>query len=341
MNDLYKKNIQKLLWFLLLVIGTIYVMLMHHKSIPYQHENGRVFGTFYNVCYACDSSIQQEIEKQLMYVNNSLSAFNENSTLSRLNRGETIIVDSMFAEVFNIAQNTSRLTDGAFDISVAPMVNAWGFGWHDGINVTQQTVDSLLQIVGYEKVRMVGDTLYKQDVRTMLDMSAIAKGYGVDVVAKLFKNKGIENYMIEIGGEIVAHGLNDSGQKWNIGVNKPIDDSLGVNTEIETIIQTSDIAIATSGNYHNFYYKNGRKYAHTIDPRTGMPIQHSLLSATVIAPTCARADALATAMMVMGVEKAKSLVEKLQNIEALLIYTDTLNNYRLYVSPGAKKLIKH
>ena len=181
----------------------------------------------------------------------------------------------------------SRETQGAFDITVAPLANAWGFGFKKGAFPDSAMIDSLLDITGYPKVSLSADgKVIKQDSRIMLSCSAVAKGYAVDVIAQLLEKKGIGNFMVDIGGEVVVRGENPKKSLWRIGINKPIDDSLAVNQELQTILQVTDVGIATSGNYRNYYYKDGKKYAHTIDPRTGYPVQHSILSATVIARDC-------------------------------------------------------
>ena len=231
----------------------------------------------------------------------------------------------------------SEDTNGAFDITVAPIVNAWGFGFKSGGSPTNQYIDSLKQFIGYKKVRINKDKhVVKQDERIMLDCSAIAKGYGSDVVARLFNAKGIKNYMIEIGGEIVASGLSEKRLPWKIGITKPSEDSLGTSNELQTILNITDCAMATSGNYRNFYYKNGKRYAHTIDPRTGYPIQHNILSATVIAKSCAQADAYATSFMVLGLDEAKKILERHPQLLAYLIYTNKDNEYEVWHSPALK-----
>ena len=226
----------------------------------------------------------------------------------------------MFLKVFRRAMEISRMTDGAFDITVAPAVNAWGFGFKHAENVSQSTIDSLKEITGYRKIHEQNGLITKNDPRIMLDCSAIAKGFGSDMVAQMLHSKGISNYMVEIGGEIVLSGHNPKGKDWNIGISKPVDDSLSLNNELQTVIPITDIAMATSGNYRNFYMKDGRKYAHTIDPHTCMPVSHSLLSATVFAPDCATADALATSMMVMGLDSAQALCARHPEIQAYFIY---------------------
>jgi thiamine biosynthesis lipoprotein len=305
--------------------------------MPYQHNKGFIFGTVYNITYQSDKNLEKEIIRELDKVDASLSPFNEKSIISKINRNEEAVVDNYFYDVFNLAMQISEDTNGAFDITVAPIVNAWGFGFKSGSSPTSQYIDSLKQFIGYKKVRINKDKyVVKQDERIMLDCSAIAKGFGSDVVARLFNAKGIKNYMIEIGGEIVASGLSDKRLPWKIGITKPSEDSLGTSNELQTILNITDCAMATSGNYRNFYYKNGKRYAHTIDPRTGYPIQHNILSATVIAKSCAQADAYATSFMVLGLEEAKKILERHPQLLAYLIYTNKDNEYEVWHSPALK-----
>ena len=305
--------------------------------MPYQHNKGFIFGTVYNITYQSDKNFEKEIIRELDKVDASLSPFNEKSIISKINRNEEAVVDNYFYDVFNLAMQISEDTNGAFDITVAPIVNAWGFGFKSGSSPTSQYIDSLKQFIGYKKVRINKDKhVVKQDERIMLDCSAIAKGYGSDVVARLFNAKGIKNYMIEIGGEIVASGLSEKRLPWKIGITKPSEDSLGTSNELQTILNITDCAMATSGNYRNFYYKNGKRYAHTIDPRTGYPIQHNILSATVIAKSCAQADAYATSFMVLGLEEAKKILERHPQLLAYLIYTNKDNEYEVWHSPALK-----
>ena len=173
----------------------------------------------------------------------------------------------------------------------------------------------------------------------MLDCSAIAKGFGVDIIAQLFNSKGIKNYMIDIGGEVIVNGKNPKMNAWRIGINKPIDDSLSVNQELQTILEISNVGMATSGNYRNFYYKGGKKYSHTIDPRTGYPVQHSILSSTVIACDCTTADAYATAFMVMGLEKAKAILDRHPELMVYFIYSDKNGKNAVWYSPSLKNKI--
>ena len=334
-----KKLIWQLPFLVLLIVGTV-LIIRQQQSVPYQTNSGLIFGTSYNLKYQCDSNLVKGIEEELKRVDNSLSTFNEKSIITAVNQNKEVVLNDMFLSVYKKAMEVSENTGGAFDITVAPLVNAWGFGFKNGINPEKAQVDSLLQIVGYKKVELKGDRVVKQDPRIMLDCSAIAKGFGVDVIANYLSNLGVKNFMIEIGGEIVTSGINEQRLPWKIGVTKPTDDPLGdAGGELMTVMNVTDKAMATSGNYRNFYYKGGKKYAHTIDPKTGYPVQHSLLSATVIARDCATADAYATSFMVMGLEKAKKFLEQHTELMAYFIYSDEKGKNAVWFSPSLKDKI--
>lgn len=308
-------------------------LLRGGKENVYQHDSGFVFGTIYNITYECADNHKTGIEAVLKEVDNSLSPFNDSSIITAINKNVDVEVDKKFEEVYNLARLVHDNTDGAFDITVAPLVNAWGFGFKSGNMPSANEVDSLKKLIGLEKTSLANKHVKKADPRIMLDCSAIAKGYGVDVVARYLDSIGVENYMVEIGGEVVVKGHNDSGKAWRIGVTKPTDDSLAADQEIQTVLSLTNTAMATSGNYRNFYYKGGRKYAHTIDPKTGYPVQHNILSATVIANSCAKADAYATSFMVMGLEKARKVLQKQKDLKAYFIYSDSKGNNAVWMSP--------
>lgn len=316
----------------LLIVASV-VIIRQNSAMPYQINQGMVFGTFYKITYQHDKNLQKEIEAQLKSVNDALSMFDKKSIITAVNNNEPVKLNDMFVNVFKLAQSISEDTDGAFDITVAPLVNAWGFGYKSGALPSQQDIDSIRAFVGYQKVKLSGMRIQKEDARLTLDCSAIAKGYGTDVVARYFLREGIKNFMVEIGGEIVTHGVNPKRQQWSIGIEKPVEDSLAMKSELQTVLRVDDIAMATSGNYRNFYYKDGKKYAHTIDPKTGFPVQHNILSATVLAKQCAVADAYATAFMVMGLEKSKEVLARHKDLKAYLIYDDN-GKYGIWKSPG-------
>ena len=333
-----KKIVWQTAFLAFLIIATV-LIIIQHRSMPYQHDEGMVFGTVYNITYQYDSDIKQDIEAELQKVDNSLSPFNKTSIISKVNRNENPKVDAMFSEVFNLAAKVSSETGGAFDITVAPLVNMWGFGTKQFHRPDKESVDSLMHFVGFHKVSLRDGHVVKSDPRIQLDCSAIAKGYGCDVVARYLRSKGIKNFMIEIGGEVVTSGQNEKQLPWKIGVTKPTDDSLQDNQKLQTILNVTDKAMATSGNYRNFYIDGGRKLAHTIDPHTGYPVQHSLLSSTVIASDCATADAYATSFMVLGVEKAKEVLNRHPELMAYFIYSDNNGKMNVWFSPALKDKI--
>ncbi len=332
------KNVLKLFFVLLLAVATAWI-LIDNKTAPFKKMEGKVFGTYYHITYQSSSDYEQEILEQLGAVDSSLSAFNKNSIVSKINRNERVKVDNMFKTVFELAETVSDNTDGAFDVTVAPLVNLWGFGFKNKEQVSQQKIDSILSYVGFKDVSLQKGYVVKKHPQTMLDFSAIAKGYGCDVVANFLAAHGVANFMVEIGGEIRAAGTNSESRDWTLGIEKPVEDSLAQHQELFSTIQKSPMAIATSGNYRNFYYKDGHKFAHTICPQTGYPVQHNLLSATVSASSCAMADAYATAFMVMGLDEAKKVLAHTKGLDAFFIYTDQSGHYQTWCSEGLTKYV--
>jgi thiamine biosynthesis lipoprotein len=336
-NNRNKRLLWQIPFLVLLIVGTV-LIIRQQRNMPYQKCAGTIFGTTYHITYQYDEDLQPELEARMKEVDNALSMFNKESIISKVNNNQPVELNEMFVEVFQQAQKISEDTNGAFDITVAPLVNAWGFGFKNEQMPDKHAVDSLMAIVGYQKVSYDGKHIMKRDPRITLDCSAIAKGFGVDVVARLLEEKGIDNYMVEIGGEVVTHGISEKRVPWKIGVTKPTDDPLQEGNELQTVLNLTDKAMATSGNYRNFYYKGKRKYAHTIDPKTGYPVQHSILSATVLTNRCMRADAYATAFMVMGFEGAKKVLERNPDLMAYLIYDDH-GKMGVWYSPSLKDKI--
>lgn len=330
-------------WALPVAVAAIVALVAfgkHSAKTAFQKDSGFIFGTAFNVTYESADNYKEDIMAVLQDVDLSLSPFNEQSVITAVNNNRDTLLNTYFKEVFAMAGKVNADTDGAFDITVAPLVNAWGFGFKSGTMPTQKQIDSIRTFVGFSKISINADRIKKHDPRTMLDCGAIAKGFAVDKVAELLASKGIKNYLVEIGGEIVSKGSNPDGKPWNIGVIKPTDDTLSTGNELQTLLTLNDIAMATSGNYRNFYYKDGKKYAHTIDPKTGYPVQHNILSATVLAPTCMQADAYATSFMVVGLDKAKQILQRHKEMMAYLIYNDDNGKYSVWYSPELKKHIK-
>lgn len=315
------------LWILVLTACT--------NQKQYFEESGSVFHTIYHVKYEASELLTDKIDAEFQKFNLSLNPFNPNSIISKVNQNEPVEADDWFIEVFNKAREVSDHSDGIFDITCAPLVNLWGFGFNKMDSVTPQMIDSIKQFVGYQKVKLNGRKVVKEDPRILLNCSAIAKGYASDIIARLLEREGVKNYMVEIGGEVTMKGVNQNGNCWRIGINKPEDDSTGIRNDIEEVVQLCKKGgVATSGNYRNYYVKDGKKYAHTIDPRTGYPSEQNILSATIVADDCITADAYATAFMAMGLEKARQAAKNIPDIEYYVIYSDENGKHQIEYSEG-------
>jgi len=315
------------------------------RSNPYYEESGSVFHTLYKIKYQAPKLLTEEIDAELAAVNLSLNPYNPNSIIAKVNNNEPVEVDEHFTTVFNKAMEISENSNGAFDITAGPVINVWGFGPEKMDHVSPEIIDSLKQIVGYRKIRLEGKQIIKEDPRIKLNASAIAKGYACDVVAKLLERRGVKNYMVFIGGEVSLKGVNDKGQPWHIAIRKPEDVEIGKTATItteDTALISAKKGVATSGDYLNFYIKDGKKYAHTINPKTGYPAEQNILSCTIVADDCMTADAYATALMVMGSDEAVRVADNLKAFDYFLIYTDQEGAYKLKYSDGMKQyLLKH
>jgi thiamine biosynthesis lipoprotein len=294
-------------------------------------------GTTYSIVYENNKRInaddlKEKVEKILSDFDMSLSLYKDNSVISRINRNEDVLPDSYFTEVFKKSSEVYRMTDGAFDITVAPLVKAWGFGPNERKDFSESKLDSLLNLIGMDKISIVNGRLVKENPAITLDVNAIAQGYSVDVLYDAFNNLGFKNYLVEIGGEVRARGTK-AGSKWRIGIDRPVDNNMSPGEDLEAVVRISDEALATSGNYRKFYVEDGIKYSHTINPKTGYPAKNRLLSATIIAGDCAMADAIATACMVMGKEVAIDFITKNTNFKAYFVFSDDAGNMRTWVSP--------
>jgi thiamine biosynthesis lipoprotein len=262
------------------------------------------------------------------------------SIISRINQNDPDIeADEILISIFNKSVEVNKKTGGAFDITVGPLVNAWGFGSTVASETDSSKIDSLMQFIGMDKVRLSGKKIIKTNPGVMLDVNAIAQGYSVDIVAQYLEKMKIKNYMVEIGGEISTKGRNDKGNIWRIGIDKPLEGNITPGANLQAILQLNRKSLATSGNYRKFYEKNGIKYAHTINPRTGYPAISNLLSATVIADDCMTADAYATAFMVMGLEKSIEFLNRNKSLDAYLIYNDEKGKYKIYYTEGFSRYL--
>lgn len=334
------KNRKYIALFLALIALIFFLIPTKKSKLPYITNNGKIHGTYYHVTYLHPEGIdlKDSIEAEMRRFEKSLSVFDTTSVISKINRNKYVLTDTLFEAMYNEAFVISELSDGAFDITVAPLVNVWGFGFQSSQFPSDEQIDSILAFVGYRKIALNDHTIYKNDARIMLDAGAIAKGYSVDIIAELLSRAGCENYLVEIGGEIACRGKNSKETVWSVGISRPEENPLPTN-DVQQVLQITDMAMATSGNYRQFYYRDGKKYSHTIDPRTGYPVDHNLLSATIVARSCMHADALATACMVLGVEEALHLCESDSTIDGYFIYSDG-DSLKTVFSSGFEKYIK-
>jgi thiamine biosynthesis lipoprotein len=306
--------------------------------------NGFTQGTTYSIVYENNKGIdapdlKEKVEKILHDFDMSLSVYKDSSIISRINRNEDVAVDTFFTGVFDESAEISAMTNGAFDITVGPLVDAWGFGPDGQRTFKASDLDSLMQLIGMSKVALVNDHIKKKDPRITLDVNAIAQGYSVDVVCRYFDHLGFKNYLVEIGGEVRGKGTKD-GAFWKIGIDRPIDNNMFPGGDLQAVIKISDKALATSGNYRKFYIENGVKYSHEIDPITGYPAKNTLLSATILAGKCGMADGIATACMVMGTERSIDFINKHPQFSAYFVYSDEKGNFRTWASPDLKKYLE-
>ena len=304
-----------------------FFLFLFLSACTFQQENkpvkliGETQGTYYSIIYYDDQQrdFQYEIDSLLKDFDQSLSLWVPNSIISMVNRNDTmVILDHFFIENFEIAMEVANKTNGAFDPTVGSIVRAWGFGFDATKHVDDKIIDSILQFTGYQKIRIGDRKLVKDDIRTTVDFNAIAQGYSVDLLGSFLEEQGIKNYLVDIGGEVKAIGNKPDGIKWKVGIEKPAE-NINDQRDLKAVVTLKDKSIATSGNYRKFYEEDGIRYAHTINPKTGYPVQHSLLSVSVMAESTAIADAYATAFMVMGLEDAKSHISKDPSLEAFFI----------------------
>ena len=302
---------------------------------------GYAQGSTYHITYfdKQNRNLQPNIEKILKNFDLSVSTYIPNSIISKINSNQKdVVVDNYFIACFNKAKEVWKNTDGAFDPTVYPLVNAWGFGPGKKQKIEKRIIDSILTFVGFQLIELKGNKIIKKDPRVSLDFNAFAQGYSVDVVSAFLNSKGITSYMVEIGGEVYANGKKPNGTNWAIGIEKPIDNKESSNP-LKAIVKLENLAIATSGNYRRFIIEDGVKYVHHIDPKTGYPTKNNLLSASIFTKECISSDANATGVLVMGLEKAKEFLNAHPELQAYLIYSDDKGNYQIYQTPALKSIV--
>lgn len=309
------------------------------KEQVYQRDAGVIWTTDYHITYKSNNNLNDSIQNILKTADKSISPFNKKSLITKINDNTSDVVDEYFMRLYNASVKINKISGGVFDPTVSPLVNAWGFGYKSGELPDSVAIDSLMEFVGINKTSLNGNRLTKNDARISFNFSAIAKGMGSDEVGRMLERNGVENYMVEIGGEIALRGVNDRGSKWRISVDMPIESSDSVIHNSAIVMELSNCGIATSGNYRNYKIVNGHKVAHTINPTTGYPEISNLLSATIVAPDCMTADAYATTCMVLGVERSIALLNTRKELAGMLIYADKNGKMIKWESPRFTKLV--
>ncbi|MEA1887837.1 MAG: FAD:protein FMN transferase [Bacteroidota bacterium] len=308
------------------------------KKVEYKIQ-GLTQGTSYSVIWydirsSDEKEVSDDISNLLEAIDNSLSTYNPGSVISMVNKNEDVVLDTMFINVFNKSYEIWALTDGAFDITVAPLINAWGFGPDATKRFNESIKDRLMELVGMDKIKIIDGIVVKSDLDMCLDVNAIAQGYTVDLISACLASRGLTSYLVEVGGEVRTRGTKPGGRPWIIGLDKPSDGNITPGLYRQADIKLVDKALATSGNYRKYYIEDGIKYSHTIDPKTGYPVRHKLLSATIITDDCITADALATACMVVGLEESKELIKKIGGLEAYLVYCGEEGDFKTWFTDG-------
>lgn len=329
-------------YFVLAIIGICLLTFGCKREGKIVKFGGEAQGTYYAVTYvdADGRNFQDSIDVILKKFDSSCSIYKPNSIISRFNNNDpTAIADKDFTTVFNKAMEVSERSGGAFDITVGQLVRAWGFSIKGKLKMDDHKVDSLKQYVGYKKVKLVNGRVIKENPNIQLDYNALAQGYSSDVLGKFLETKGIKNYLIDVGGEVLGRGRKPDGGIWSVGIERPPSDSLQ-KQQLEAIVSLDNRALSTSGNYRKYFIKDGVKYSHDIDPITGYPVHHTLLAVSVLAENSMTADAFCCAFLVMGKEKALEFLKHNPGLDAYFIYSDEKGTLKTQCSPGFSKIIK-
>lgn len=296
---------------------------------------GLAQGSYYAITYFDDKgrNFQAEVDSIFHAVDLSVNLWVDSSVISKVNRNEDVVLDSIFIDNFNIAQEAAVLSDGYFDPTISPIVAAWGFSYKSGDSLTPQLIDSLRQLVDYRNIRIESGKVVKENPNITLDFNAIAQGYTSDLIAKFLESRNIQNYLVDTGGEIMAHGCKPDGQPWIVGIEKPAE-----NWDSEQVVQTRvalrDKGLVTSGSTRKYVERDGKRYSHCINPKTGYPVVHQVLSVTVMTEISVWADALASIGMVMGMEKSLQLFQNMNNVEAYYIYVNEQGKLQTFATEG-------
>lgn len=296
---------------------------------------GLAQGSYYAITYFDEHgrNFQRDVDSIFRAVDRSVNLWVDSSVISKVNRNEEVALDQIFIDNFNIAQEAARLSNGYFDPTISPIVAAWGFSFKTGDSITPQLIDSLKQLVNYRKVRIENGKVVKEIPGIQLDFNAIAQGYTSDMIARFLESRGINNYLVDTGGEIMAHGGKPNGHPWIVGIEKPAE-KWDSEQMVQTRIALCDNGLVTSGSTRKYVDRNGKRYSHSIDPMTGYPVEHNVLSVTVMAKNSVWADALASICMVMGIEKSLPLIESMDGVEAYYIFVNEQNELATFATTG-------
>ena len=324
-------------WLLIMGLALLAACGQQPKKMVLQ---GLAQGSYYAITYYDEQGrdFRNDIDSIFHAVDMSVNLWVDSSVISKVNRNEEVALDDIFIDNFNIAQEAARFSDGYFDPTISPIVTAWGFSYKDGDTITPQLIDSLKQLLDYRKVRIENGKVVKENPAMTLDFNAVAQGYTSDMIAAFLDSKGVKNYLVDTGGEIMAKGGKPNGKPWIVGIEKPAPDQ-----DAERVVQTRlalrDKGLVTSGSTRKYVERDGKRYSHCIDPHTGYPVEHQVLSVTVLAENSVWADALASICMVMGMEASLPLIEGMDGVEAYYIFVNAYGELETFATEGFQKLI--
>lgn len=322
---------------LYVLLISVFISCGTDKPAPYRKIAGFTQGTTFHITYEdkANKDLSGQVDSIFRAFDLTFSEYIPNSIVSRINHNDsTVVLDDMFIEVYNKSVEINKETNGAFDLTVGPLVNAWGFGPEKKAKIDSSKIDSLLQYVGMQKIHLVGRKLIKDLQGIKIDVNSIAQGYSVDVVYRYFETLGIKNFMVEIGGEVRTKGKNPKGELWRIGVDKPGEGDKAAGEVLQTIILLDNKSVTTSGNYRKYFEENGQKFSHIIDPHSGYPYKNNLLSVTVIAKDGLTADGYDTPLMVLGLDGARAFLKHHPELEAYMIYSDPNGQFQVEYTKG-------
>lgn len=335
---LKSKKYYAVLLVLLVLVLALPFMRSRKKFIT---NSGVVWTTEYHITYEARADLNDSIQHLLTVIDNSVSPYNKQSLVTAINEGKNDVVDRLFKTLYTKALEVNKASEGVYDPTVMPLVNAWGFGYKSGNMPTQEQIDSILSFVGIEHTHLDGDRIVKDDGRVQFDFSSIAKGLACDEIASMLARNGATNYMVEIGGEVVARGVNERGDVWRVSVDLPMpDNEKGAVHDRAVVLHLDSLAVATSGSYRKFKEVDGKKVSHIVNPKTGNSETSNLLSVSIVAPDCMSADAWATACMAMGLEKTHSMMEKNVKLGVMTISTDADGNFVVWSNKRFADLVE-